>query len=134
MRKRKKTRNLGRKEYYLWMRRIFKLLGSGEWEVRLVRIFNQRGGALSGFINPGEKIIYIDVTHDIIPTIIHECLHAYFVDSMKVIKKEETTAQEIEFFLVLLLTPLHIIRLRNYLLTDIGLLAPKFPLVYYDRD
>lgn len=131
---RKKRKRIDRREYYLWMRRIFRILEKGEWEVRIVRLSSLRGSCLTGLMDPAARIIYIDACSDLIPTLIHECLHAYFVDSFKFVRKEEKLVRKLEFVLVCILTPGHIVRLRNRLLTERGILAPKFPLVNFDRD
>ncbi len=131
MKKRKKWKNAKeRYEYYYWMNKIFGELNAHRKKIFVVRIARKKWrGRLVGFYDPCTDKIYIDAQGELIPTLIHEALHAYFTPWE--VQREESAVRELERAIVRgKITAGHMVRLYKYLLTKNGLLAKKFPFVH----
>ena len=122
-----------RAEYYFWMNQVFEALEARKNRIFVVRMHMKKWkGRHVGFYDPDKDRIYIDIRGDMIPTLIHEALHAYF--SPWEVKREERAVREVEKAVMQTgsLTAGHMVRLSKYLLTKNGLLAKKFPMVHFD--
>jgi len=125
-----------RVNYRIIMDNVFKLLDTGIWKVRLARIreYDYIKDGVVGFTNPRTKEIFIDIRCNLIPTLIHECLHALMDDEDEEsgigFNREETIVQIIVKYLDTRMVEKDIMRLRKFLMHKDRLLAKKFPLVH----
>lgn len=123
-------------QYRIIMNKIFKLLDSEIWKIRLARIkeYDNVKDSYVGFTNPNTKEIFVDIRSNIIPTLIHESLHALLNDENEEtgigFDREENIVKMITKYLDTRMTERDIMRLHKFLMHKDRLLAKKFPLVY----
>lgn len=136
MKRRRDERLKRRLKYRVIMDKIFKLLASDIWKVRLARIkeYDDVKNGIAGFTNPKTKEIFVDIRCNIIPTLIHESLHALLDEEDEEsgidFEREEKIVQIIAKYLDTRMIERDIMRLHRFLLRKDRLLAKKFPLVY----
>lgn len=120
-----------RLKYKVLMEKIFAFLESGKYTINIVRIGEYaKTNRLLGFVRQFEKKIYIDVRSDLVPTLIHECLHVLLENWDANMEKEEDHVMVMEKYLAKRLTEEDILKLLSYICTKETLLAKTMPLVY----
>src|SRR3989344_1315874 len=125
-----------RLNYSVLMSKIFRFLENDDWQVKVVRIkeYSDDTHHLHGVTDYVNQIIYIDVRSELLPTLIHECLHPLMVDWKGSAEIQEKFIRIMERFLSARLTGQHISKLRNFLCTKDKFLAKSFPVYNDGRD
>lgn len=62
-----------------WAKRYGTSIRVGRRDYKLVwceKIIDEEGKAIAGLCDPNGHTIYVDVTHDVEATLLHECFHA----------------------------------------------------------
>jgi len=95
---------------------VYGLLNSGEWQLRYAwigedhRLRDRLPGITAntvGYCDPAEQVLYVDYHHDVLATIVHECLHALYPD------KNETEVRELECLVMRCMSPCQARRLHR---------------------
>ncbi len=124
-----------RLNYTVLMSKIFRFLENDDWQVKVVRIKEYGDDySLHGITDYTNKIIYIDVRAELLPTLIHECLHPLMIDWSASSEIQEKFIRIMEKFLSARLTNKHICRLRNFLCTKDKFLVKSFPVFNNEQD
>ena len=107
--------NLDRRIARRYVSRIYRLLNSGEWAVRFMRIRDnvavcQRHGIgihSVGFVDENGGALCIDYRFDVLATLVHECLHVLHPSW------PERAIKELEIALVARISPIQAKRLHQ---------------------
>ncbi len=95
-----------RRSRYLFDR-VYDLLRAGDWRIRFARLDEDEGlqkrfgltACTVGLCDHETETLYVDYRKELLPILIHECLHAIYPE------KDEQTILELEEDVVLCLTP-----------------------------
>ncbi len=117
----KRQRQNGKKKFLFLMRKIYKLLESGEINIAVCRMRET-----AGLHDPKDSFIYLNPTEDMLPSLIHECLHS-LISRGELRRKMTTIIEEeevkyLEWLCVKFLNHHHAIKLLKLLMAN---LAPR---------
>lgn len=101
--------------HYRLISRIYKILNSGEWDIRYARISGNRKLALRfgvginvvGLVDEESDSIILDPRKDVLATLLHECLHIIYPE------KRESEIAQLERFMLSHLSPVQARRLHQ---------------------
>ncbi len=101
--------------HYRLMSRIYKILNSGDWNIRYARISGNRELALRfgvgmnvvGCVDEESESIILDPRKDVLATLLHECLHIIYPD------KRESEVARLERFMLTHLSSVQARRLHQ---------------------
>lgn len=117
MHKEEKKRYKEQCRFLRLMKKIYGVLESGNWSIKYTNLEYYRGYFLYE-----EKLILLDPRKNILPTLIHECLHVLFYQQIlkkSWFKTEEAEVQKLEKFCEKNLTPKDAERLTELLLKNL---------------
>lgn len=114
--KRRKLSSRRRRQLYRIQSRIYDLFNKERWKIRYARINQEYDvcvkheikSVTSGFVDNHERIIWIDYREDVVPAIVHECLHIIYPDL------PEYKIRRLESFMMRNMSRIQIVRLMRH--------------------